>query len=157
MAELNYTADFNDIDEVDFFEALPVGDYTVMIEDSDVCMTKSGTGRYVKFVYQIIDGEYKGRKLFEILNIENQNQQTAARARTSLNSICFYCDKQGAEDTSELHGEVLVVQVGIKKNEQYGDQNVIKKHMPYEGNGKKSKSPVKAKAGKSKNDQPWVK
>lgn len=45
------------------FEPIPKGKYNAVIVESDEKTTRSGSGSYLEFTYEIIDGEYKGRKL----------------------------------------------------------------------------------------------
>ncbi len=53
------------------FDLLPAGDYHAVITESDYVETKSGTGMNLKLTWQIIDGNFKGRLLFENLCLLN--------------------------------------------------------------------------------------
>jgi len=156
MAELAYTADYQDAEEMSF-DPVPIGKYAVVIEESDYLDAKSGNGRYLKLVYQIIDGEYKGKKLFNNLNLENNNQQAVQIARRSLNAICQAVDVQDIEDSAELHNIPLMVEVGIKNNADYGPQNVIKKHFAIDGPKPDQGKETSAKKQNSSKKQPWKK
>lgn len=159
MAELNYKADLNDTQE-QTFEPIPADEYIAIITDSDFVDTKAGTGKYLKLTYEIIDGEYKGKKIFENLNLINPNKQAEAIARRSLNAICAACDIIDVQDSALLHNIPLLITVGIRENDQYGKQNFIKKHLGLQKEVKEkvSQEPPKPekKAGKE-GKHPWEK
>ncbi len=134
----NYNAD--EVEPAGSFEPLPVGKYMVVIEDSDMKDNNAGTGQYLKLTYNVVDGNFQGRKLFENLNLhfddagENEKHATAMKiANGKLRSICFAVGNHTPQDTSELHDIPFVVTVGIQKSksEAYPEpQNVIRKYEP---------------------------
>lgn len=130
MALINYPVDEQAVEES--FDVIPAGEYIAIIENSDYTPNKKGSGQYLKLTYQIIDGPMKGRKLFEILNIENNSNQAQQIARNSLNSIALAVGiKIVIRDSSELHNKPLKIDVRIKgeDTDQYGKQNYIKYHL----------------------------
>lgn len=164
MAQLGYTADPNQPEES--FEIVPAGEYTTIIEASDYTPNKQGTGMILKLTYQIIDGEFKGRKIFENLNLQNENAQATQIAQRALNSICLAVGVQHVQDSAQLHGIPLIIDVSVKEDAIYGKQNKIKKHIPVSG---QSSAPATsgfvqtqtqqqtAPQGTAKKDQPWAK
>lgn len=161
MAQLggNYIPDPNETEES--FEIVPVGEYIAVISASDYVPNKKGTGMILKLTYDIIDGEFKGRKIFENLNLENENAQAAQIAKKSLNSICLACGVQTVQDSAQLHGIPMLLDVGVKAAQgDYEAQNRIKKHLP--ANGQAPQTPTQtgfqkpAEAGGAKK-QPWQK
>ena len=66
------------------FEALPRGDYTAMITDSDIKETKAGNGLYVALTIEIIDGSYSGRKIWDNLNVKNPSVSAENIAMANL-------------------------------------------------------------------------
>lgn len=167
MAELNYEVDLNDANEGNF-DPVPVGEYLVVIEDSDFVETKTGGGMYLKLKYKIIDGEFKNRTLYENLNLVNKNKQAEAIARRALNAIGAAVDVHQIDDSAQLHGRPLIISVGMRDNGEYGMQNVIKKHISAasepqkavtkEENTEKSQQATPAPSnGGSEKDPPWIK
>jgi len=165
MAELGFQSDPNDAQEQSF-DPVPAGSYPVVIEDSDYVDNKKGNGKMVKLVYQIIDGPFKGKKLFENLNLENPNDQAVQIARRTLNAICVAVGVPHVQDTAQLHNIPFMVEVKMKDSPEYGMQNVIKKHLAIDGSapaapapaapGPKAATPAKgATVGKGK--KPWEK
>jgi len=128
MATLNFDATTV---QPSSYEPLPNGDYNVIAIDSEWQQTKSGNGRFVKMVFQVIDGQYSGRQLFFRFNLENQNQDAARIAREQLSAMCHAVNVLKPNDTCELHNLPLVVHVTIRKNEQTGEfTNEIKGFKP---------------------------
>lgn len=163
MAELRYEIDTSDADE-NQFDLVPAGDYIAIIEDSDFVESQSGKGQYLKLVYQIVDGQFKGRKLFENLNIIHQSKQAQAIARRTLNAIGIATDVHNIEDSTQLHNIPMLITVAIKNDETYGKQNVIKKHNPLDDSDVKaveSETEEKPKVAKGKTEKkeklPWEK
>lgn len=154
MAELNYTPDPNEPEQS--FDPVPVDDYIAVIESSEYKDNKQGTGRILVLEYQIIEGHYKGRKIFENLNLENANEQTAIIARKSLNSICIATGITHLKDSSQLHNIPMKITVGIKKDEQYGDKNTIKKHLSLNNSSTSPAQPAQTGEAQKKDAPPWA-
>lgn len=128
MAQLEHTTDKNNASEG--FDVLPAGEYLAIIESSDYVENKKGTGKMLKLTYQIIDGHYKGSKLFNNLNLEHQNKQAEQIAKKSLNAIGVACGVDVIKDSAQLHGIPMKLDVKVRDSEQYGKQNNINKHLP---------------------------
>jgi hypothetical protein len=129
MAELgNYQVDPNNTEQS--FDPLPAGDYIAVIEASDWKSTKTGSGRYLNLQYQVIDGPFKGRKLFNIINLENPSQDATQIARQTLNSIGVACNVMQLQDSAQLHNIPMKIKVVFKEDPVYGPKNEIKGHKP---------------------------
>lgn len=150
MAELNYKV--NPEEQESSFDAIPAGEYLAVIESSDYIDNKAGTGKILKLVYQIIDGPFKGSKVFENLNLENASTQAEQIARKSLNSIGVAVGVPHIRDSAELHNIPLKIDVTIKDSADYGKQNRIKKHIGL----KESTKPVQTQAEPTTSNVPPV-
>lgn len=117
----------NDVDPDFAFEAIPVGKYLAVITESEMKPTKSGSGQYLQFTFQVIEGEYKGRLVWSRLNLDNPNATTVKIARAELSAICRAAGVPAPKDSVELHNIPLVITVGQKKRADTGEMgNVIK-------------------------------
>lgn len=128
MAQLGYTADYSQPEED--FSIVPAGEYIAIIESSDYAPNKQNTGMMLKLTWSILDGEMKGRKIFENLNLQHENAQAVIIAQKALNSICMAVGLQHIQDSSQLHGIPVILDVAVKDDKTYGPQNRIKKHLP---------------------------
>lgn len=100
------------------YTLMPPGDYVVQIVESDIVATKAGNGQMLKLTLDIIDGEHKGRKLWDNLNLVNPNPQTVEIAQRTLNQITHATGKLGASDSEALHfiPMIAVLRVEPEKN-----------------------------------------
>ena len=130
------------------FDTLPPGDYVVLIASSEIKATKAGDGKYAKLEYQVVEGEYTGRKLWENLNLWNKNPTAVSFARGALALIQKACRLPKMGDTTEAHGIPFVIKVGVRRNKETGeDENQIKAYHPKGAN----MAPVAKPAGASSN------
>jgi len=108
------------------FDPLPAGKYLAVITESEMRPTKKGAGQYLNLTFEVIEGEYKGRKLWARLNLKNPNPQAEQIARGQLSAICRAVGVMAPKDSLELHNLPLVVTVKVKKREDTGDlQNEV--------------------------------
>lgn len=163
MVELNYDA--NEYEPLGSFEPLPIGEYTVVIESSEQNLASTGKGEYIQFVYNVIAGEYQGRKLFDRINIINESEQAQTIARRQMSSICRAIGVMIPKNTEEMHDKPFVVKVGIRPAKgEYGPSNKIYAYKSLDGSvptsTKKSDPPIKKREEPSattdgKKKMPW--
>lgn len=122
MADLGFKFNSSEIADSKF-EPLPEGEYVGMFTESKMKDTKSGDGQYIEMRFEIVEGQYAGRILFERLNIKNKNEQAVEIAYQNLKQICECVNKTTIQNTEELHNIRLIAQVKID-----GDYNRIKKY-----------------------------
>jgi hypothetical protein len=131
------------------FDPIPAGKYPAMIVNSEMKPTQAGTGEYLKLEFEVLDGEFKGRKLFVNLNLENPNEQAVQIARAELSAICRAVNVLTPKDSVELHNLPLTIKVGIEKRKDTNElQNRVK---GYEG--KDAAKPAVSAGGPA----PWQK
>lgn len=131
MAEINFQSNPNDASEG--FPVIPAGEYVASITSSEVKKTKAGDGSYLNLQWTILEGQYKNQKLFEILNLWNPNQQAKQISERALSAICVALGIPGIKDSAELHNKAMLVKIGVRKDNNGNDQNVIQKHSAYSG------------------------
>lgn len=134
MAQIggNYTVDTQNVEQD--ITVVPAGEYPAVISDSDYVPTKGGKGMMLKLTWTILDGDCKGRKVFENLNLENENTQAVQISKATLNSIMLACGLNSFQDSAQLHGRPVLIKVKVKPADgQYDAQNKITKHLPMSG------------------------
>ncbi len=132
MTELNFDA--NTVEPTGKFTPIPVDDYLAVITDSEMKDTKKGDGKYLLLTYEVVDGEFKGRKIFETLNLVNSNQTAVEIAQRALSAVCRATGVLHPKDSSELHGKPLVISVGIRAGSNgFEDKNVIRGYSRVDG------------------------
>lgn len=131
--------DTTGIEPFNAFEPLPVGEYKVILQSAEGPIeTVSGTGSYLKLRFQVIEGEYKNRVLFENLNLwrtgQSEKDKTTIRiAQSKLRDLCLAVGKAKIRDTSELLNKPLIVHLKIRDGGNYGPQNEITAYKPING------------------------
>jgi hypothetical protein len=134
MANLGETFNPDEVPE-DEFEPIPAGDYLVQIVESEIGPTKSGNGQILKLTLEILSGEYERRRIWERINIVNQNPDAQRIAQQQLKKLCDALGTGPIQDSEELHFKPVNIHVEIRqdKSGQYGPQNVIRKFWPADG------------------------
>ncbi len=139
MAQLQFNA--TNIEPQSSFEPLPTGDYPVIIKDSEMKPTKNGLGSYLELTLEVIDGNAKGRLVWDRLNLENQNHVAVEIAQKQLSAICHAIGKLNIADSSELHNIPLVAKVAYREaKDGYEPSNDVKSYKAY-GNAKQPVQP----------------
>jgi hypothetical protein len=123
--------------------ARPAGEYVAAIVDSGYFENKKGTGGYLKFKLRILDGEYKGRIVFEnAINIVNESKEAQTIAQSQLSAIAhavnvldvYYDDTLKTQSADCLHDIPMTIEVG---QEEYNNRTVnrILAYLPLEDEG----------------------
>ncbi len=133
------------------FDVLPAGEYDVMIVASSVQEAKNGVGRYLKLELQVCSGQFRNRKLFDILNLWNPSTQAQTIARGQMSAICRAVGIMTPKDSSELHMKPLRVKVRIDKSEEYGDSNRVVAYKPRQA----GPAPQRQQQQTGGNGAPW--
>ena len=150
MSTLNFNA--NEVAPAEALEAVPAGKYNAVIVESEVKPTKSGNGHFLELTLEIIDGEFKGRKVWARLNLDNPNQQAVQIARGELSAICHAVGVMQPKDSVELHNLPLEISVRCKKREDSDElTNEIKGYAKREASVAPAAPAVQAK----NNTPPW--
>jgi len=119
MATLNFDA--NQVEPNVGLDPVPAGKYVAAITASELKPTKNGTGQYLECEYQILSGEFHGRKLWSRHNLHHTNAQTVQIARGELSAICRAAGVMQPKDSTELHNLPMTITVRLKKREDTGD------------------------------------
>ena len=150
MATINFNA--NEVEPNVGMEAVPAAKYIAVIIESEIKPTKSGNGQFLELTFEIIDGEYKGRKVWARLNIDNPNATAVQIARGELSAICRAVNVMQPKDSAELHNLPLEITVRCKKRDDSDEiTNEIKGYAP-KGS---SSNPAASAAQKKSDTPPW--
>src|SRR4051794_10388841 len=86
------------------FDIIPDGWYRAWITESEMKPTTKG-GEYLQLVWEILDGEHKGRKVWDRLNLKNASQAAVDIAQQTLSAICHATGVMRIANTGQLHGK----------------------------------------------------
>ena len=147
MATLNFDA--NAIQPDTSFDPIPAGWYNAIIDESEMKPTRDGSGAYLALRFNIIDGQYAGRKVFTRLNLRNQNPVAQDIAQKQLSSICHAVNVLNVQDSSQLHALPMQIRVKVTNDPtgQYDPSNEISGYKAVgAGNGQGVAAPLAAPA-----------
>lgn len=149
MATMGNLAGFNaeEVQPQDNFEPLPAGWYQVIITDSEMKPTKDQKGEYLQLEYTVIAGEHEGRKCWDRLNLQNQNQTAVEIAQRSLSSICRAVGVMAPNDSTELHDRPFEVKLSVRPAKgEYEPSNDVKGYRTMEEGAAAAPAPAPAAA-----------
>jgi len=150
MANLN-NFNANEVEPTAPFEPIPAGKYLAIITASEMKTTKRGDGSYLQLEFTVLDGDCKGRKVWDRLCINHPNDLAQKIARGNLSAICRAVGVMQPGDSVELHNLPLVVTVKCKKREDTGElTNEVKGYEP-----KASAAGQPQQAPTTDNTPPW--
>ena len=116
MANLNgYNA--NDYEPTAAYEPLPAGKYLAAVTASEMKATKKGDSSYLQLEFTVLEGECKGRKIWNRLCINHPNAIAQKIARGNLSAICRSIGVMQPNDSAALHNLPLVINVRCKRRE----------------------------------------
>lgn len=125
MAQLNFF-DASQVSPQDNFTPLPAGEYLVMVIDSEVKVTKDGTGSYLATTMQVMDGPFKGRMVWDNIQMQNKNPTTVEIGQRQLSGLCHAVGVLQLRDSVQLHNILMIVKLIIKDDPSYGPKNVCR-------------------------------
>jgi hypothetical protein len=76
---------------------------------------KSGNGEGLKLTFEIMDGQFKGRKVWENLNIRHSNEDTQRIAQSQLSALCHAVNVIKLLDTAALHFKPVRINVTVRE------------------------------------------
>src|SRR3954453_21639282 len=103
MANLGGTFDATGVEPSAPREALPPGDYTVQIVQSEMRVTKAGTGQMLWLDMEELEGPHQGRHVYDHLNLVNSNPTAQDIAQRTLGAISHAVGKLQLGGSEELH------------------------------------------------------
>jgi hypothetical protein len=124
----DFSFDSTQVKELDNkFEPLPGGKYSAVIDNTEIKDTKAGNGRYIVITYKITSEPASGRLVFINYNVENPSQVAVDIGKSQLKQVCEAVGKPKFENLYELHGSPILLTLAIKRDEKYGDSNIVKR------------------------------
>ena len=113
------------------FEPIPIDEYTAIISEAEEKRNSNDNGSLLSLCFDIVEGEYEGRKIFVNLNLQHPNAKAVEISRAELSAICRAVGVMTPQNPSELEDKPILIKVAVSKRKDTGEmQNVIKKYSP---------------------------
>ncbi len=106
--------DANSVEPQGDFEVLPPGKYPVTINESEVKQTKKQDGFYLSLTMTVLDGEYRGRKLWPKIQIQNPSQKCVEIGRRTLSALGRATGVLYVSDENQFLGKTCMAHVKVK-------------------------------------------
>jgi hypothetical protein len=128
------------------FTPIPNGEYVAKIKETKKSATKATATLPVSkrvhtysVIWEITQGEYKGRQIFVNLNLEHEKENVREMAEGEMLSIADACGVVDFDDLDDLKGIECTIKVGLKKGDaNYPDSNKIRSYASLKGAKKPS-------------------
>jgi len=114
---------------------VPAGWYPAHIVEAEVRDAANGNGNYLWTVFEITEGQYKGRKVFQNVTIHNAVQQAVEIGQRLMTDIYTACGITGPTRSIDvLLCKPIKIRVNIRRdsNGEYPDQNRVNAARPYD-------------------------
>ena len=125
MASFNFNA--ANVAPQQSFAPIPAGSYVAQITESEIKPTKNGTGQMMNLTFEVLDGQYKNRKVFGRINVVNQSAEAERIGQSQLSALCHATGVMQLQDTVQLHNKPIKIKVKVRVDEsgKYDDQNEV--------------------------------
>jgi hypothetical protein len=132
------------------FDVVPVAVYKAQITDASVSQPQSGDGWGINLSWQITEGEYEGRYVFQRITFIHSSIQATTIGRRQFKDLCVATgiDEQ-VTDVAVFKFIPCQIRVGIEQDKQgvYPDKNRVSRILPFD-------APVKPVAKTAKTAKP---
>jgi len=95
-------------------DPIPAGWYPVHMTKSELKPTADGKGQRLAIELTVISGDFKGRKVFDGLNIKNPNAQAQEIGHQQLSAICHAVGVIKLTDSAQLHNKAFSAKVALE-------------------------------------------
>jgi hypothetical protein len=131
LAHFNFNT--ADVEPGDSFEALPKGWYSAQIIESEIKPNSKNTGEVMVLIWQIVEGEFENRRIFQYLNVSHDNPVAQKIGIQELGRVCEGVGVLEMTDSEELHFKPAAIRLGQQPGNKGDPINVIEKVAPLDG------------------------
>jgi hypothetical protein len=113
------------------YEPVPAGVYDAIVTDYAFGAFNNGQGHKLDITYELT-GEYKGRKVFDMIALQHSNADWAKTTQARLDALLTVNNVNEVEDWSALMNLQCAIKVYIQKDKtgEYSDKNQIDMVLP---------------------------
>lgn len=115
-------------------DPIPAGKYPMRCIDSEWKVNKAQNGGYLECTHEVIDGPYKGRRVWDRFNLQNPNSQAEDIAQRQFSALCHATGKLRVRDSIELHNKPFLGSVKyVEADGKYGPKNEMAGYETLQG------------------------
>jgi hypothetical protein len=108
---------------------IPIGWYQAQIVENAVRDASTGNGTYLLAVFEILEGDHRGRKIFQNITLQNKSQQAVEIGARLLTDIYTAVGHSGpTRDIRVMLFKPVMARLGIKRDKDgiYPDRNAVR-------------------------------
>jgi hypothetical protein len=103
--------------EGSIYDLLPIGIYSAHIIDAEIAIPQSQDGQNVKLTWQITEGPYENRQVWQNIPFVHSSTQAQEIGRRQLKDLCVACGITTGISGPDVFKFILCkIRVGIKKD-----------------------------------------
>ena len=110
------------------FDVLPQGDYIAQIVDST--QKEKDGGMTITLKLEILEGQYKGRFVWDTLGMRHSSEKWVAACRRRLGQAMMVFGITKPRDTAEIHFKPLTVSLTVREDDSGQVRNNVKGYKP---------------------------
>ncbi len=130
------------------YDTLPAGKYYAQAISAEIKDTKAGDGKVLTFTFEILDGQFEKRRIWERLNYINPNATTQEIARKSLGRFAHAIGLKAYSSADDFLFQPVIIDVGIRAGTNgYSDSNNVRRYISVDGDSNTSAPAPAAPAG----------
>ena len=108
------------------FDPVPVGEYACVVTKCKLGENSKKNGSVISMEYQIIDGEFENRLVWDYLNVLNPNPKAQEIGNRRVRDLSKAMGKD-LLDTDDFINEIVTLSLGISpETEKYKASNTVK-------------------------------
>ena len=122
---------------------VPKGTYNCVVDQCVLKATKAG-GQMIEVTYSIIEGEYKGMKIWDNHNVKHTNPRVVEiglKGVKKLANAVGVTGKLASPSALADPQKIVSVSVEVRKDPNYGDSNVVKRVLGTTGTPQAASEP----------------
>lgn len=141
------------------FTPIPAGSYIAQVVESEIKQTKGGTGQMMNLTFEVLDGQYRNRKVFGRINVVNQSAEAERIGQSQLSALCHATGVMQLQDTVQLHGKPVKIKVKVRVDEsgKYDDSNEVTGYEAISGAVQIPAASQQAQVAPTASSAPWAK
>jgi hypothetical protein len=114
-------------------ECIPIAWYQAQLIENEIRHARNGNGSYLLAIFEILDGEFRGRKVYQNITLQNDNQQAVEIGQRLLTDIYKAVGHTTpTRDIRVMLFKPVMARVGIKRDKDgvFPDRNVVTSVRP---------------------------
>lgn len=135
----------DNVDEKSSYDPIPAGTYRAVVVETKQVETSKGDPM-LKVTLEVIDGQYRGRKIFDNIILAHSNPKTEEIGLRLLKQLKLAAGKPQAREETELWDVPVLAVVRVEEGtDGYDDKNRVSKFKPIDGTAT-STAPAESRA-----------